>query len=200
MTASSMRFCRRPRGLGWVAAAALLLGPLLFGLVAAAPAAAQGIEIQRAALAPAEEGYALQADFEITLTSTLEDALNKGVPLYFALEFELIRPRWYWFNEKVASVRQQYRLSYNALARQYRVGVGKLYQNFSSLPDALAFLSRVRVRDAVGTSALARGSTYMAAVRMRLDTSQLPRPFQITAVGSRDWSLASDWHRWTISP
>jgi hypothetical protein len=192
-----MRFCRR---LSWLVAVALLVGPLLVGLLAAAPAAAQGIEVQRAALEPTEEGYVLQADFDIALTNTLEDALNKGVPLYFALEFELIRPRWYWFNEKVANARQQYRVSYNALARQYRVGVGKLYQNFASLPEALAFLSRVRTRVVVEPNALAKGSTYMAAVRMRLDTSQLPRPFQITAVGSRDWSLASDWHRWTISP
>jgi hypothetical protein len=195
MTASSMLFCRRPRGLGWLAALALVAG-----LVAAAPARSQGIDVQRAALIPAEESYFLEADFEIALTHTLEDALNKGVPLYFAVEFELIRPRWYWFNEKLANVRPQYRLSYNALARQYRVGVGKLYQNFSALPEALAFLSRVRLRDVVETGALSRGSTYMAAVRMRLDTSQLPRPFQITAVGSRDWSLSSDWHRWTISP
>ncbi len=195
MTASSMLFCRRPRGLGWLAALALVAG-----LIAATPARSQGIDVQRAALIPAEEAYFLEADFEIALTPTLEDALNKGVPLYFALEFELIRPRWYWFNEKLANVRQQYRLSFNALARQYRVGVGKLYQNFSSLPEALAFLSRARLRDVVGAGALSRGSTYMAAVRMRLDTSQLPRPFQITAVGSRDWSLSSDWHRWTISP
>ena len=200
MTASSMLFCRRPRGLGWFAALALAVGTLLVGTFAAAPARSQGIDVQRAALIPAEEGYFLEADFEIALTHTLEDALNKGVPLYFTLEFELIRPRWYWFNEKLANSRQQYRLSYNALARQYRVGVGKLYQNFSLLPEALAFLSRVRSRDVVETGALAKGSTYMAAVRMRLDTSQLPRPFQITAVGSRDWSLSSDWHRWTISP
>jgi hypothetical protein len=195
MTASSMRCCRKPRGAGWLAALALLIG-----LLAAAPARAQGIEIQRAALNTAEEGYFLEVDFEIALTHTLEDALNKGVPLYFNLEFELIRPRWYWLNEKLSNTRQQYRLSYNALARQYRVGVGKLYQNFSSLPEAVAFLSRVRVREVVEPGAISKGSTYMAAVRMRLDTSQLPRPFQITAVGSRDWSLSSDWHRWTISP
>jgi uncharacterized protein DUF4390 len=195
MTASSMRFCRRPRGLGWLAAVALFIG-----VAAAAPARSDGIEIQRAALTAAEDGYFLEADFEITLTHTLEDVLNKGVPLYFMLEFELIRPRWYWLNEKVAYDRQQYRLSYNALARQYRVGLGKLYQNFSSLPEALAFLSRARLRDIAEPGALAKGTNYIAAVRMRLDTSQLPRPFQITAVGSRDWSLSSDWHRWTVAP
>jgi hypothetical protein len=194
MTASSMRFCRRPRGFGWLALLVLVIG------FAAAPARSEGIEVRRAALIAAEEGYFLEADFEIALTPTLEDALNKGVPLYFTLEFELIRPRWYWFNEKLANSRQQYRLSYNALARQYRVGVGRLYQNFSALPEALAFLSRVRLRDIVEPGAISKGANYMAALRMRLDTSQLPRPFQITAAGSRDWSLSSDWHRWTIAP
>src|SRR5688572_5834451 len=86
MTASSMRFCRRPRGFGWLALLALVIG------FAAAPARSEGIEVRRAALIAAEEGYFLEADFEIALTPTLEDALNKGVPLYFTLEFELIRP------------------------------------------------------------------------------------------------------------
>ena len=193
MTASSMRCCRRLSRLAALAA---------FWLAFAAPlvARADGIEVQKAAVITAEDGYTLEAEFEITLTSVLEDVLNKGVPLYFTLEFELIRPRWYWFNQKITNVRQQYRLSYNALTRQYRVGVGSLYQNFASLPEGLAFMSRVRMREIAEAGALSKGGSYTAALRMRLDTSQLPRPFQVTAVGSRDWSMSSDWHRWTVSP
>ena len=191
MMASSMRFCR---SLSWLVALAALL------LAAAAPARADGIEVRKAALVTADDGSFLEAEFEISLTHTLEDALNKGVPLYFTLEFELIRPRWYWLNEKIVTTRQQYRLGYNALTRQYRVGVGALYQNFASLPDALAFLSRVRLRDIAELGALAKGNSYTAALRLRLDISQLPRPFQISAVGSREWSVGSDWHRWTVSP
>ena len=56
-----------------------------------------------AALVAAEDGYYLEATFEIALTRALEDALNKGVPLHFLVEFELIRPRWYWLNEKVVN-------------------------------------------------------------------------------------------------
>ena len=164
------------------------------------PARAEGIEVKKAALVAAEEGYFLEAEFDIVLTPTLEDALNKGVPLYFTLEFELIRPRWYWFNEKFANAQQQNRLSYNALTRQYRVGAGTLYQNFGSLPEALEFLSRVRLREIAEPGALGKGASYTAALRLRLDTSQLPRTFQIGAVGSRDWNLSSDWHRWTVSP
>jgi len=193
MTASSMRCCRR---LSWIAA----LAAFWFAFAAPFAARANGIEVQKAAVITAEDGYTLEAEFEITLTPALEDVLNKGVPLYFTLEFELIRPRWYWFNEKITNARQQYRLSYNALTRQYRVGVGRLYQNFASLPEGLAFMSRVRMREIAEAVALSKGSSYTAALRMRLDTSQLPRPFQVSAVGSRDWSMSSDWHRWTVSP
>ena len=193
MTASSTRCCRRS---SWLAA----FTALLLGFAAAAPALAEGIEVRKAALITAEDGYFLEAEFDIALTHTLEDALNKGVPLYFDLEFELIRRRWYWFNEKLANARQQYRLSYNALTRHYRVGVGRLYQNFDTLAEALAFLSRVRVREIAEPGSFAKGAIYTAALRLRLDSSQLPRPFQVSAVGSREWSISSDWHRWTVSP
>lgn len=193
MTASTMRSCRRS---SWRAALAVLL----LGVAAALPARADGIEVRNAALIAGEDGYYLEAQFEIALTHTLEDALNKGVPLYFTLEFELIRPRWYWFNEKRANASQQYRLSYNALTRHYRVGVGRLYQNFDTLADALAFMSRVRLRDIAEPGALGKDASYTAALRLRLDIAQLPRPFQVSAVGSREWSISSDWHRWTVSP
>jgi hypothetical protein len=189
-----MRFCRSLSRL------AVLLA-LVLGAACLAPAArADGIEVKQATLVTAEEGAYLEADFEIALTSILEDALNKGVPLYFAVEFRLTRPRWYWFNEKLADARQIYRLSYNALTRQYRVGVGTLYQNFPSLAEALAFMNRVRLRDIIEPGTLSKGSSYAAELRMRLDTTQLPKPFQVSAVGSREWSVSSDWYRWTISP
>ncbi|MGH8622156.1 MAG: DUF4390 domain-containing protein [Burkholderiales bacterium] len=193
MTAFSTRCCRNLNCL----AALVVLG---LGAGSAPPARADGIEVRKAALIAAEDGYVLEAEFEITLTHTLEDALNKGVPLHFALEFELTRPRWYWFNEKLANARQQYRLSYNALTRQYRVAVRTLYRNFASLREALEFMSRVRVREIAESDALGKGNSYRAALRLRLDSSQLPRPFQVSAVGSREWTISSDWHRWTVSP
>jgi len=193
MTAFSTRCCRSVSTV-----AALIM--LWIGIAIAVPARADGIEVRKAALISAEDGYVLEAEFDVTLTHTLEEALNKGVPLYFWLEFELSRPRWYWLNEKLSNTRQQYRLSYNALTRQYRVGVRTLYQNFASLPEALSFMSRVRVREIAETGALSKGGSYTAALRLRLDSSQLPRSFQVSAVGSREWSISSDWHRWTVSP
>lgn len=188
-----MRWCRRRRWLSVLAA-------LWLALAAALPAEADGIEVRKASLAAAQNGYELEAEFNIALTPTLEEALSKGVPLYFLLEFELIRQRWYWFNEQVANGQYQFRLSFNSLTRQYRVGIGTLYENFTTLGEALAFLSRVRVGDIVPGDALSKGTNYTAGVRLRLDSTQLPRPFQVSAVGSREWSVGSDWFRWTVAP
>lgn len=193
MTGFSMRCWRNG---SWVAA---LLAAWL-ALAVPLAATADGIEIKKAALRIDEDSVVLEADFEIALNPTLEGALSKGVPLYFLLEFELMRPRWYWVNEKIAASRQQFRLSYNALTRQYRIGVGNLYQNFATLAEALDLMSQVRRREDVEPGALTKDTTYAAAVRLQLDTTQLPKPFQLNTFGSRDWNVGSEWYRWTVSP
>jgi len=168
-------------------------------LTAIVPAHAQGIDVRKAFVTVADDAYVLEAQFDIALTHTLEEALNKGIPLYFRLEFELIRPRWYWFNDRVAHLQQEYRLSYNALTRQYRLGAGNLHQNFGSLAEALEVMSRVRRRQEIEPGTLARGTTYIAGLRLRLDTSQLPKPFQLSAVASREWNVGSEWYRWQVA-
>ncbi len=178
----------------------LTLVACALSLFMSAAAHAEGVEVRNAALVAGDEGYFLEADFEIVLNPTLEEALNKGVPLYFLFEFEVIRPRWYWLNEKVFNTQQQYRLAYNALTRQYRLGLGSLFQNFGSLSEALDFLSRVRRRQVLEPGTLSRGGSYTAGVRLRLDVSQLPKPFQLNALASRDWNFGSEWHRWNVTP
>ncbi|HEX2826355.1 MAG TPA: DUF4390 domain-containing protein [Burkholderiales bacterium] len=178
--------------LSWLLAAWLALTALAgFG---------QGIEIRKPTVTVEDGAIQIDAQFDIQLTPTLEDALNKGVPLYFALDFELIRPRWYWFNDRVLALHQQYRLSFNALTRQYRLGVGNLYQNYATVGEALEVMSRFRRRVEVDPGAVRRDAQYIAALRLRLDTSQLPKPFQVSALGSSQWQVSSDWYRWTVGP
>jgi Domain of unknown function (DUF4390) len=176
----------------------LIAGMAVTALFCMGAAQATGIEVRSAAVTAADDGYVLEAQFEVQLTPVLDDALHKGVPLYFLLEHELIRSRWYWTNEKVAIVQQQRRLYYNTLTRQYRVGTGALYQNFTSLNEALDTMSRVRRRLDLDPGALRKDTTYAAALRMRLDTTQLPKPFQLHT--GRNWDIASDWYRWTVTP
>lgn len=149
-----------------------------------------------------EDHYVLDADFDVALNPTLEEALTRGnVPLYFVMEFDLWRPRLFWFDDLVAKESITYRVSYNALTRQYRLSTGgAFYQTLASLDEVLRIISRLRGRPVVEKSALQNGVRYDAAVRLRLDTTQLPKPFQITALTSRDWNLQSEWVRWSFTP
>ncbi len=135
----------------------------------------------------------LNATFEFEMPQALEEAVQKGIALYFNIEFELFRKRWYWFDRRVAASTLTYRLSYSPLTRQYRLARGGLSQSFESLDEALALLKSVRNWRVVDKSALNPREEYDAQVRMRLDVNQLPKPFQVNAITSREWTLASDW-------
>jgi len=169
--------------------------------VAFAPLAqAEGIAVKSATLEATDDGWQLEADFDIQFSPRLEEAVNRGVALYFVVEFELSRPRWYWFDQKPVQYTQTYKITYTPLLRQYRLSVGSVYQNFTRFEEVTRVLSRLRGLHVADSMALKRDVSYQAAVRMRLDTSQLPKPFQVNAIASRDWTLTSDWHRWSIGP
>ncbi|MGE0357125.1 MAG: DUF4390 domain-containing protein [Burkholderiales bacterium] len=181
----------------------LALGALLFAIVAswvAMPAKAEGIAPVFAKVESGADGYHLDAEFDIRFSPGLEEAVNRGVMLYFVVEFELSKPRWYWFDEKPVQLSQTYKISYTPLLRQYRLSAGSAYQNFTRFEDIVSALSRVRGWPVADSGALRKQGEYQAAIRMRLDTTQLPKPFQLNAVASRDWNLASDWYRWTVTP
>jgi len=177
---------------------AALLPFFAVALLFQAPAFAEDIEVREARLHAVEEGLALDADFAFDLTPRLADVVANGVPLYFQVEFELTRPRWYWFKEKTASKRLQLRLSYHALSRQYRLSTGLLQQSFPTLEEALNVLKRVRNWVVVERSVGLSDSDYEAAVRMRLDTALLPKPFQLSVLTSRELHLESAWKRFTV--
>jgi len=176
-----------------------LLCALALGAVATA-ACADEIEVADAHLSTTEDGVVLAADFAFELNPRLAEVITNGVPLYFVVEFELTRPRWYWFDEKAAVKRMQVRLSYHALSRHYRLSTGVLQQNYQTLEEALNVLRRVRNWQVVDRGAGLADATYEASVRMRLDVTLLPKPFQLSAITSRDLNLESPWRRFSFRP
>ncbi|KAF7963558.1 hypothetical protein AWV80_08565 [Cupriavidus sp. UYMU48A] len=158
-------------------------------------AGAQVIEATEARIEYQDNGFELTASFDFDLPPALEEALNKGISLYFMVEFQLTRPRWYWFDEKPVNTSRTIRLSYQPLTRQYRVSTGGLQLPFPRLKSALQFIQRVHGWRVFDRGAVKPGESYHAEVRMKLDLSQLPKPFQINAVNTREWNLASDWRR-----
>jgi uncharacterized protein DUF4390 len=180
--------------------AARALAALTLVLAPALAQAADGINVTSANLEQGDDGWMLSSEFEISFSPRLEEAVNRGVPLYFVVDFEVARPRWYWFDEKPIQVSLTYKVSYTPLLRQYRLSVGNVSQNFTTFEEVTRVLSRLRGLQVAGRNAFTKGVTYQACIRMRLDTAQLPKPFQLDAFASRDWALASDWYRWAVTP
>jgi hypothetical protein len=177
------------------------LAALAAALLAFAPAAhADYIPINNAEVRVEDGDVLLFADFALSLNPTLEEALQKGIPLYFLLEVDIVRPRWYWFDDKVVQHATQYRVAWLPLTRQYRVSSGLLSLTYDSLQEVERLIGRVNSRVIARSSELERGSRYDAVVRLRLDPNQLPKPFQVNALASRDWQLSSDARRIAFTP
>ncbi len=187
----------RLRGHAWQSFVRCLLICSLVWFGASATVA-QAVEVSDPRLEYGDGGWNLSVNFDFELPGALEDAINKGIPLYFVTEFDLNRPRWYWFDEKPISVRRTVRIAFHPLTRQYRVSTGGLQIPFARLSDALGFVKRVRGWRVIERQAVKTGIPYVGEVRMRLDVSQLPKPFQINAVNTSDWNLASDWLRFPV--
>ena len=176
----------------------LLTGPL--HQPAFAQSSGESIEIGQASFETRDDGYYFTGDFDLDLKPRVAEALDRGLTLYFVVEAQLTRYRWYWFDERTINAVLNYRLSYHALTRQYRVSTGNLQLGFATLAEALGVMAHVRDWKVGEHGALRAGEPYAAAVRMRLDTTQLPKPFQINAITSRDWTLESTWKRFVFEP
>ena len=177
--------------------------PVLLLLVATGARAQPGAaEFTQMRLERDAEGIYVFASLRVDLPAAVEEALVKGVPMFFVVEAEVMRHRWYWSDKVVASVQRHLRLAYQPLTRRWRLNVASgvitnssmgmtLNQSFDTLAEAMAALRRLSGWKVADASVLDPGSTHKVEVRFALDLAQLPRPFQIGAFGQSDWTISA---------
>ncbi|MBU6142663.1 MAG: DUF4390 domain-containing protein [Betaproteobacteria bacterium] len=189
----------------------LIIAMLMPGLVARANET-ESVRLSRPVLSlAAENAWTIDADVQVTLNSVLIDALKRGVPLVFSAEFEILKKRWYWFNERLLSQSRPLRLSFHSVTQQYRVSQGEqLLLMTANLDEALAATLNVRQWQVVPGAAelpiqdlmqqvVKAPDAYEIRFRTRLDSSQLPKPLQLNALTNRDWNLSTEWVRPQLS-
>ena len=185
---------RRDPAIRWLAG--LLLGFWL--TVAGGALASDKSTVSQAAIRATPQGYVLDGEVNIVLNPTLEDALSRGINLYFLLELELTRPRDWWFDETIAEPVRKLRIYYHLLLRRYVVETGYTTRTAATLGEALAMLGRVDGWQVLERGTLKTGQRYDARMRLRLDTSQLPKPLSIGAVSGDKWELVTPWYDWSF--
>jgi hypothetical protein len=174
------RAMRAPAWLVWLGLAIAL---------AAGPAYGQGAQLTTLEVEHTEQGLQLDFAVRVTLSRAVEEALQRGVALYFVADTRVYRQRWYWRDQRVARASRVWRLSYQPLTSSWRVSQGGLHQSYMSLPEALAPLSRSARWTIATPSQLDSDASHYIEFRWRLDTSQLPPPMQIGIGGQADWQL-----------
>lgn len=183
--------------------ARFLLGFYLCALLACGAGAASATEISQLRVERADDGIHLSALVRFDIPPVVEDALLKGIPMFFVVEADIYRERWYWTDPRVASAARTIRLAYQPLTRRWRVNVAAglisgsaglratLNQNYDTLPEALSAIQRVARWKIAETSDVDLDATHKLEFSFRLDLSQLPRPFQIGVAGQREWAVSA---------
>ena len=173
---------------------------MLLGSIFSSIAYSQGIKLRQLQLEPIEQKWTVNASYQIDLPPELSDAVKKGITFHFLTELNVTRGRWYWFEEKPITAVKIIKLSFQPLTQLYRVNVGSLTLSANTLEEALIQVGAIAGWQVAELSALDIGRQYEGVIRMRLDLSQLPKPFQINALNAREWNLSSDWYQFVITP
>lgn len=159
-------------------------------------------EVAQLRLEGSHDSVLLSASLKLDLPTAVEEALLKGVAVFFVAEAEVYRERWYWADKKVAGVERHMRLVFHPLTRRWRLAVSPsviannglgviLNQSFDSLEEAMAAVRRISGWRIAELSDIDPGARHRVEFRFRLDVSQLPRPLQIGALGQSDWALST---------
>lgn len=158
------------------------------------PADVSQVKVERV-----DDGVQLSAQVQFDIPPAVEDALLKGIPMVFLAEADILRERWYWYDKKVITAQRSMRLSYQPLTRRWRLNINSgagapvglaLNQSLDSLAQAMSTIKRVTYWKIADVADLDSSAKYRVEFRFRLDLSQLPRPFQIGAIGQTDWDIS----------
>ena len=150
-----------------------------------------------------DDGLYLSAVVRFEIPPLVEDALLKGIAIFFVVEADLYRDRWYWTDPRVASAARTLRLAYQPLTGRWRVNIvsgliasssglrATLNQNYDSMAEALSAIQRLTHWKIAESGEVELDASYTLDLTFRLDLTQLPRPFQIGVAGQRDWTISA---------
>lgn len=176
------RACRLPAWLQAFALALALIGPI-------AAVQAQGVELPSIQARRQDGAVVLDVVAVITLSKSVEEALRRGVPVYFVAQATVYHPRWYWRDEKVARVARSWRLSFQPLTSQWRVSLGGFSQSYATLDEAVQSITRLAHWKLTEPGQIDADERYYVEFSYKLDAAQLPRPMQLELTTAGDWQI-----------
>lgn len=200
-------------GAGRVCAWRLAVACLLLNILGAALGSAQAqepdspephtspgrFEIRSAYVEPAEHVYQLNATIDFHLPQEARAAIRDGAPLSLRLDIVVRRQRSFWLNDTVATLSQNYELSFHALSERYLVrnlnsGEQTSHANLDAALDQLRVISNLPILD----QALIRpGGRHEISLRAYLDVRTMPDTLRFLLFWVDDWRQRTEWYTWS---
>lgn len=175
---------------------------LVLALVVSTGSAVAVAEFKVAQVRPTIVGrtLALTGRIELGLPAKVEEALNNGIPLEFAIDIKLTRHRTILWDLVVAKWTLRRELRYHALSGQYLVSgtpiARRNRESFMSLSEALNQAGALDDITFELAEPLPGGGNYRVEVRVVLDIEALPPLLRPVAYTTRAWDLNSGWTIW----
>ncbi|NND55092.1 MAG: DUF4390 domain-containing protein [Gammaproteobacteria bacterium] len=148
--------------------------------------------------AAGNEAWVVDARVNLELSDAALEALESGVTLRIAFQYEVRSRRRFWIDELVATVQQDFELQYLSLSQRYVVRdvSDDSVNSYATLFSALRYLGQVRDFRFPETLPVSNPEPYTFSMRAVLDWEKLPGPLAVLAFWRGDFSLESDWYRW----
>jgi len=143
----------------------------------------------------------LDANINLNLPDRAIDAIYSGINLSFYIDIEMNRYRRFWFNESIATLRQEYDLSYNEITERFTII--NLNSNevstFVTLDSALNFLGRISRLPILDASLIDQSTNHFIELRIGMLIDSDSRFDRIINILRRNESIESDWFEWQVN-
>ena len=141
---------------------------------------------------------------DLVVVSAIPDyisiAIEQGFAVPLMFEVEIRATKRYWFDDRVVSLKQQYRLHHQPMLDSYVVvdvnSSERTY--FSDRQTAVRYVEVVYNYPMLDINNLAPDREYYARVRFGIDADELPQPLKSSSLWDNDWDLTSDWYEWSV--
>jgi hypothetical protein len=164
---------------------------------------AGGAVFREVVLTLSDDDYILlDAEIEYTLSDTVSEALENGVPLTFEVHVQMRRSEaWVWESD-VVEHRLRTVLRYRPLSGLYELRSLTTEEplSFATRDSALGALGRIVAMPITARSKLDPDQEYLVRLRARLDVEVLPLPMRPIAYLKPDWSIESEPWEWRLKP
>jgi Domain of unknown function (DUF4390) len=130
-------------------------------------------------------------------TNEMNKAIMNGIPTTFTFLIELYKPRSFWPNRQLSSLKLHHTIKYDSLRQEFSVTLSErgnqtfVMKDFNKAQDMMADVSNVQL---VPLKALEKNNQYQLRIKAELNKVRLPLYLHYILFFVSLWDFETDWY------